>query len=68
MELKFGFLRLKSSKVSGSNRTFMELKSSTKHESKLEMLCSNRTFMELKLVDHEQRTDEQQVLIVPLWN
>ena len=51
-----------------SNRTFMELKFGSFIQSKMHLISSNRTFMELKWANHEQKMDEQLVLIVPLWN
>ena len=37
-------------KLEGSNRTFMELKSTSDVEAYLQILSSNRTFMELKFL------------------
>ena len=54
----------------GSNRTFMELKSSYVRSSKKRIdTSSNRTFMELKLLSpHNWLRYNIAVLIVPLWN
>ena len=50
MELKLHFnLRVKTEE-SGSNRTFMELKSESQHLHLVQLAGSNRTFMELKFL------------------
>ena len=49
MELKYGGTNFWSTKASGSNRTFMELKSVLALIVTGRIPSSNRTFMELKL-------------------
>ena len=55
--------------MSSSNRTFMELKL-THQTSRLpeSSAGSNRTFMELKYANNYKIAQENNVLIVPLWN
>ena len=51
-----------------SNRTFMELKSSRRHQDSASQDSSNRTFMELKSGTKRSKRIRSEVLIVPLWN
>ena len=54
--------------LSGSNRTFMELKLEALALIRLLTACSNRTFMELKSYPYPPAYTADEVLIVPLWN
>ena len=69
MELKFIALNSSGSPpLSGSNRTFMELKSTTWSMQDKPLTSSNRTFMELKFIKQSSCKKRCRVLIVPLWN